>query len=158
MDGDGQHLLEDVINLYTVYKMLGDFEMVIGNRGHIKEVWYRWGFRKLLNFLASCIANHYLIDLNSGMRIFNKKTAIGYFNILCDTFSFTTSLTMSMIADNLKVTWFPIHVQQRSFGKSHVKCIRDGLITLFYILWIGFAMRTRGIRKWLRSFQRFGSR
>lgn len=151
MDGDGQHTADDARKLYTVFKLINDCDMVVGCRWNLNEKPLRWIGRKMLNFIASMIARHYLIDLNSGMRIFRRDLAIGYAPILCDTFSFTTSLTMSMVTDGHKIAWFPIDVQQRAHGKSSVRVVRDGAITLFFILWIGFALRTRRIRQWLRS-------
>lgn len=150
MDGDGQHTVEDVVKLYQVYKLSG-CKMVIGSRWNLKEKPLRWIGRKLLNFFASVWAKHYLIDLNSGMRIFDTELARSYSSILCDTFSFTTSLTMCIVTDDYKVCYFPIDVKSRASGKSHVKVIRDGLITFWYICWIGFALRTRNIRAWLRG-------
>ena len=46
-----------------------------------------------------------------------------------------------------------IKVAERPHGKSHVKVVKDGLVTLKYILWIGLALRTRRIRAWLRSLR-----
>lgn len=150
MDSDGEHRAEDVIKLYNVFKMVTKCDMVVGCRWNKKEKWYRWIGRKSINFIASSFARHYLIDLNSGMRIFRRELAISYKSILCDTFSFTTSLTMCMVTDNYKVAWFPIDTNPRTFGKSHVRLVRDGLITVWYIFYIGFALRTRKIRAWLR--------
>lgn len=150
IDGDGQHTIKDVSQLYAVYKML-DCKMIVGQRWNLEEKPLRWLGRKVLNFIASCIAGHYLVDLNSGMRIFDRQMAIGYSPILCDTFSFTTSMTMAVVTDKHKISYIPINVQPRQFGKSHVKVVKDGFITLYYIVWIGVALRTRGLRKWLRS-------
>lgn len=151
LDGDGQHSVLDVKKLYTVYKLIKDCKMIVGCRWGLTEKPHRrWG-RKVLNFLATCMAGHYLIDLNSGLRIFDAELARGYSPILCDTFSFTTSLTMSMVTDNHKIAWFPIEVKDRASGRSHVKVVKDGLITLWFILWIGIALRTRNLRKCLRS-------
>lgn len=150
MDGDSQHTSKDAWKLYTAFKLIEDHDMVVGARGHIKESWYRWFFRKAINFLASCFARHMLVDLNSGMRIFKRQLALDYENILCDTFSFTTSLTMSLITDRYKVAYFPINVQERNFGKSRVRLIRDGLVTIWFIVWVGVALRTRKIRAWIR--------
>ena len=151
MDGDGQHTVEDVCKLYTVYKLRDDFKMIVGQRWNLKEKWHRWAGRKVLNFLASCISGHYLSDLNSGIRIFTRNEALGYSSILCDTFSFTTSLTMSMVTDGHKMTYFPIDVKPRASGKSRVRVVKDGFVTLYYIIWVGIALRTRKIRKWMRS-------
>lgn len=151
MDGDGQHTADDAKKLYTVFKLISGCDMLIGQRWNLKEKPQRWIGRKILNFIASLLARHYMIDLNSGMRMFRRDMALGYAPILCDTFSFTTSLTMSAITDGHKVAWFPIDVAPRAHGKSHVRIFKDGFVTLFFILWIGIALRTRKVRAWLRS-------
>lgn len=150
-DGDGQHSVEDIEKLYTVFKLDKDFAMVVGSRWNLHEPGYRWFARKCLNFLASIISGHYMVDLNSGLRAFRKDLAISYSQILCDTFSFTTSLSMSIVTDGYKIAYFPINVQPRVFGKSKVRLLQDGLVTLYYIVWIGLALRTRKIRAWLRG-------
>ena len=152
MDGDGQHQIQDVEKLYKVWHML-DVDMVVGSRRLNYEKPLRMWGRKLLNFIASLFTGIFMQDLNSGMRIFKRDIAIGYFPILCKRFSFTTSITMSYMCDDYKVEWFPIKVAQRPHGKSHVKVVKDGLVTLKYILWIGLALRTRRIRAWLRSLR-----
>jgi len=149
IDGDMQHQVEDVVKLYKVWKML-DVDMVIGARRLKYEKFIRMFGRKCLNFIASLFTGIYMQDLNSGMRIFKKETAIGYFPILCKKFSFTTSITISYMCDEYKVEWFPIQVRERVSGKSHVRIIEDGIRTLFYIIKIGFALRTRRIRGWIR--------
>ena len=151
MDGDSQHTVSDANKLFEAYVLGGDLKMIVGQRWNLNERPIRWIGRKVLNFIASCISGHYLSDLNSGMRIFDAKLAKGYSPILCDTFSFTTSLTMAMVTDNHKMLYWPINVQPRTYGKSHVKVFKDGLVTVYYIVWVGLALRTRNLRKWLRS-------
>jgi len=150
MDGDGEHNVEDVRKLYTVFNLINNCSMLIGCRWNKKENPIRWIGRKAINFLAVCWSKHMLPDLNSGMRIFRRDLAMGYMPILCDTFSFTTSLTMAIVTDGHMVSWFPIETSPRVYGKSRVKLFRDGLITIFFIFWIGFALNTRKIRSWLR--------
>lgn len=150
IDGDGQHEVQDVIKLYTAYKLVKNCKMVVGQRWGLAEKPLRFFGRKILNFIASTLSCHYTQDLNSGMRVFDREIALGYSPILCDTFSFTTSLTMSIVTDGHKFFYMPIEVKPRLKGKSHVKVVKDGLITLWYILSIGIALRTRGIRAWIR--------
>lgn len=154
MDGDGQHRVEDVVNLFWVFNAL-DVDMVVGVRRLDYESPHRFWGRKFLNTIASLLAFKWLPDLNSGMRIFKKHIVEGYFPILCKEFSFTTSLTMSMMCDRYKVEFFPIKVEQRKYGKSHVKVVKDGLVTLYYIIRIGFALRTRSIRAVWRKIKNF---
>lgn len=150
-DSDGQHGVDDIVKLYKIYKMVDGCKMVVGSRWNLSEkALRRWG-RKCLNFVASVIAGHYLVDLNSGMRILDRDLLLAYEPILCDVFSYTTSLTMSMVCDGHKMVWIPINVKDRVYGSSRVQVIRDGLITLKYIIVVGLAIRTRGIRSWIRS-------
>lgn len=150
-DSDGQHTVSDIQTLYKVYKMREDIKMVVGQRWLNNEKPHRWFGRKVLNFIGSLVSGHYLSDMNSGLRIIDAQLAKGYCPILCDTFSFTTSLSISMVADKHKIVYYPIDVQPRAFGKSHVRLVKDGLITLFYIFYCGIGCRTRGIRAWLNG-------
>lgn len=151
IDGDGQHTTSEAVKLYHAYKLMGNACMVIGVRRLEKEKLYRYLGRKFLNWTASVFCTHWIPDLNSGARIFRRDIAMSYFPILCRTFSFTTSLTISFMADRYRVEFFPIEVEDRKHGKSKVKVIRDGIVTLKYILWIGLALRTRPLRNWLRK-------
>ena len=155
MDSDFQHQPKDVEILYNVFKQRDDIAMVVGVRWSIKDSPIRWVFRKCINFLASIISSHYHQDLNSGMRIFNRKIVLDYRDILCDTFSFTTSITMAMTTDGYKIAYFPIDVLPRKHGKSTVKLFKDGFITLYYVVWIGLGLRTRKIRKTFRAYFSF---
>lgn len=154
-DGDGQHAVSEIVKLYHAFKLMSDADMVIGVRRIKHEKFLRYFGRKFLNWTASLICTYWIPDLNSGARIFRRDLALGYFPILCKTFSFTTSLTISMMADSHRVEFFPINVADRAAGKSHVNVIRDGWITLKYIVWIGLALRTRKIRSvWRGCFHR----
>ena len=146
MDGDGQHNHVDAFRLVDFFLYFSHLDMAIGDR-RLKEasLLRLWG-RKFLNWTASCFASRWVNDLNSGMRVFKRQIALGYEPILCDGFSYTTTLTLAMIADGYQVDWLPIKVHPRTDGQSHVKVIADGWITLKQILWVGMALRTRRLR------------
>lgn len=148
-DGDGQHRFRDIVRLVEFTQDFPEVDMVIGDR-RIKERGLRFWGRKGLNWTASLFARRWISDLNSGLRIFRRKVALGYFPILSDEFSFTTGITLAMLADGYKVDWLPIRVGPRRFGETKVKLWRHGLATLKLIFWIGLALRTREIRQWLR--------
>jgi len=151
-DGDGQHTASEIIKIYHAFKLMGDADMVLGVRRLKHEKLLRLLGRKFLNWTASIICTNWISDLNSGLRVFRRNLAIGYFPILCRAFSFTTSLTISMMADGYKVEYFPINVAERAYGKSHVNVVSDGMVTLFYILRNGLALRTRKFRGFVRKF------
>ena len=149
MDGDGQHRVRDMVRLVEFTRDFPGVDLVIGDR-RVKEAGVRlWG-RRALNWLASLFACRWIADLNSGLRIFRREIAMGYFPILSDGFSFTTSLTLSMLADRYQVDWLPILVSPRSNGTTNVKLWQDGWRTVKLILWIGGALRTRTLRRWVR--------
>lgn len=153
IDGDGQHSVSEIVRLYHAFKLMPKADMVIGVRRLKQESFLRFMGRKFLNWTASLVCMYWLADLNSGARIFRRDIALGYFPILCRTFSFTTSITISMLCDGYRVEFFPINVEERKFGRSRVKVVRDGFVTLYFILRNGLALRTRGIRSWLRTFR-----
>lgn len=153
IDGDGQHGAKEAKRLYEAWNLIPECDMLVGVRRIKGEKWHRLFGRKFLNWTASLICTFWLPDLNSGARVIKRSVAIRYFPILCRTFSFTTSLTISLICDGYKVEWFPIKVVERQQGKSHVNVVKHGLITLYYILRNGLALRTRWIRNVLRRYR-----
>lgn len=111
------------------------FDMVVGARtgAHYRESWFKSPLRSILKFLVEFTAGRKIPDINSGLRIFNKDTVTGYLSHLCDTFSFTTSLTLAYMMTGKFVHYVPIPYESRE-GKSKVKLFRDSLRTLQYIL------------------------
>jgi hypothetical protein len=73
----------------------------------------------LLNALADHVTNTKIPDLNSGMRVFWRSAALQYFNILPDQFSFTTTITISMLCDRYAVKFIPIDYHKRT-GQSKI--------------------------------------
>ena len=149
LDGDGQHTLHDLQRLLDFFIYFQPLDMAVGDR-RIKDAGVRlWG-RKCLNWTATLFAGKWIPDLNSGMRIFRRSVVLGYLPILSDQFSFTTSLTLSMLTDGYHVDFLPIKVHSRTVGVSKVSLWQDGWRTLKLIVWIGVALRTRRLRQWLR--------
>jgi len=60
---------------------------------------------------------------------------------------------MMFIIDGYVVEWLPSKILPRAYGRSKVKLLKDGIITLTQILWIGLALRTRWIRGALRKWR-----
>jgi glycosyltransferase involved in cell wall biosynthesis len=124
---------------HEVPKLLQEFEkgfdMVVGARtgAHYRGSALKSPMRKILKFLVEFTVSHKVDDVNSGLRIFRKSTITPFLPHLCDTFSFTTSLTLAYMMTGKFVKFLPIRYEKRE-GTSKVKLLKDSLRTLQYIL------------------------
>jgi glycosyltransferase involved in cell wall biosynthesis len=104
-------------------------DMIVGARIAKDEVTYPL-IRKIPKvFLvrwASWLARQPIPDINSGMRVFKRESVRRFFPLLPDTFSFTTTITLCMLCNDLRVKYVPIGYSAR-IGKSKIKPIRDTL-------------------------------
>jgi hypothetical protein len=95
--------------------------MVVGSRvgklGHLSLA-RRIG-KLILGWLANRVAGRSIPDLNSGMRVFRRDYILQYFPVLPKRFSFTTTITLAMIADNYRILYHPIDYHER-VGKSKI--------------------------------------
>lgn len=132
-DADGTYPIESIPDLYKEF--LKGFDMVIGSRTgkfykeSFKKKILRWILRSLVEFSAG----RKIDDINSGLRVFRKSTITQYFDTLCDTFSFTTSVTLAYMMTGKFVKYIPINYNKR-VGKSKVKLFKDSKRTLQYII------------------------
>lgn len=133
IDADLTYPVEAIPVLLAEYRK--GFDMVVGARtGHHYEGGALKGpLRKLLQFLVEFTAGREVPDANSGLRIFSKKVISSYLQHLCDTFSFTTSLTLAYMMTGRFVQYVPITYHVR-LGKSKVRLFKDSLRTMQYIV------------------------
>ena len=128
--------ISELLNLYfESLNTSSGYDMVVGARKG-KEYYgsfFKFLFRKLLKFLVQWTTGRKIVDVNSGLRVFSKKTINSFLPHLCNTFSFTTSLTLAYMLNTKFVKYHPIEYEVRT-GKSHVKIFRDSLRTLQYIV------------------------
>ena len=132
-DADGTYPLEEIPNL--VEKFEAGFDMVVGARGgkHYHGSLFRRPMRAILRFLVEWTAGRQIPDINSGLRVFSRETVTPYLNHLCDTFSFTTSLTLAYMMTSRYVAYMPIVYHDR-VGETKVRLWKDSLRTLQYIV------------------------
>jgi glycosyltransferase involved in cell wall biosynthesis len=125
MDADGQHDPADIVGLL---KYMPDYDMVVGARS-IKDqssVGRAIG-NKLYNWLASYVAKFYIQDLTSGFRAVKSKIAKNFLYLIPNTYSYPTTLTLSVLRSGWSLKFIPIKIKARSTGKSSIKLIRDGV-------------------------------
>lgn len=132
-DADETYPAEDIPRLLEKYQV--GFNMVVGKRTgpHYKQSLFKFSLRRILQFMVEWACGKKIPDINSGFRIFNKNEIKHFYFHLCDTFSFTTSVTLAYMMTGKLVAYIPINYFKRE-GKSHVRLFRDSLYTLSYII------------------------
>ena len=80
----------------------------------------KWALRCLANYLV----RRKIPDLNSGLRVMRRQTLERFIHLLPDGFSFTTTITLAMLANNCRVVFEPIEYHPRK-GRSKIRPIRD---------------------------------
>lgn len=131
-DGDGTYPLKETP---VLLRELEHSDMVIGARrveaGTVP--WLRTPAKLFLKTLASLAAGQRIVDLNSGMRAFYKDTAMRFMNILPDTHSWVSTITIAYLCNGYNVSYVPIDYYPR-LGKSTFHPIKDTLTFLNLIM------------------------
>lgn len=126
-DADGTYPNDKIPGMYEYYKN-NQLDMLVGSRTG-ESVAYPF-IKKIPKFfivaLANYIANSKIPDINSGLRIFDKEIALKFFNLYPEGFSFTITITMSMLCRGYAVEYIPIDYFHRQ-GKSKISPIKDTL-------------------------------
>jgi hypothetical protein len=71
-------------------------------------------------------------DLTSGFRILSRREALRFIDLLPNTFSYPTTLTLAFLRSGLTVKYVPIQSLYRS-GQSKISLITDGIRFLLII-------------------------
>ncbi|MGE5139109.1 MAG: glycosyltransferase family 2 protein [Rudaea sp.] len=118
IDADGTYPSEEIPNLLA---MMDTADMAVGARTgsdvHIPLV--RRPAKWMLGMLANLIAGRHIPDLNSGLRAFRRTCVRQYYPILSNRFSFTTTSTLALMADDYRVVYRPINYRER-IGRSKI--------------------------------------
>lgn len=108
------------------FKKIKNYDLIIGIR--IFNTPFIRTFGKIfLSLLASIILKKRIRDLNSGIRVFKRKSVVSLdcFN-WTNGFSFTTTMTLLAYKNNLKILEIPFIPAKRK-GSSKLKSINVGL-------------------------------
>jgi glycosyltransferase involved in cell wall biosynthesis len=134
MDGDGQHLAEEIPHILNPV-INGEADIMIGSRYLLSEhgyktSWVRRTGQKFFGFIFSLITKEHITDPTSGFQCLSKKAfhlfAGGHFP---DDFPDTDVLLISHYA-GLAIREVPVVMKERSGGQS----IHSGLKPLYYII------------------------
>jgi glycosyltransferase involved in cell wall biosynthesis len=134
-DADGTYPNEQIPALLALAPTA---DMIVGARTGEKVTYS--SLRKIPKWFlvrfAEWITKQSIPDLNSGLRVMQKPVVEKFLNILPDTFSFTTTITVAMLTNNYRVRFVPIDYYART-GHSKIKPIRDTLRFVQIILRTG---------------------
>jgi len=132
-DADGTYPASALPELVRLHR--DGFDMAVGQRQgpHYRQSLLKMPMRALLRFLVEWTAGRRIPDINSGLRVFSRAAVMQYFSHLCDTFSFTTSMTLAYMMTGRFVAYTPIDYFERA-GRSKVRLFRDAMRTLQYVV------------------------
>jgi len=122
LDGDGQHPPHE---LAAMIEQAEHYDMVVASRGGKGGSIHRNFANQVYNRFASYVSGHRIPDLTSGFRLMRADVAKSLVWLLPNTFSYPTTITMSMLRGGWSVGFHPFQVRQR-LGKSHVRLLADG--------------------------------
>lgn len=132
IDSDGQNNPNDIAKLL---KEREKYDMIVGARPQDKIYKaFRGVGRKILNLVANFLAERKIPDLNSGFRLVRRETVLEFMHILPNTFSFTTTITLSCLKSGHNVKYVPIDFRPRTAGKSTMKHFKDGIRFIIFLL------------------------
>lgn len=119
LDADGTYPAEVLPKMMEIAR---NCDMVVGDRGAAMNnvPMVRRPGKWILNSLANFLAERKIPDVNSGLRVFRRSALMPYLRLLPDGFSFTTTITLSMICGGLRVQYVPISYGKR-LGNSKIR-------------------------------------
>lgn len=124
MDGDGQHKPEDIPKLLAE---ADKFHMIVGARAKGSKLrLHRNAANAVYNLFASYVTNFKVQDLTSGFRLLSRRDALRFIDLLPNTFSYPTTLTLAFLRSGLTVKYVPIQTLYRS-GQSKISLVTDGI-------------------------------
>jgi glycosyltransferase involved in cell wall biosynthesis len=130
MDGDGQHRPEDIPKLLSEAE---NYHMVVGARAKgSRRRFHRNAANIVYNVLASYVTQFRVKDLTSGFRVLERLDALRFIDLLPNTFSYPTTLTLAYLRSGLTVKYLPIQTLYRS-GTSKISLVTDGVRFLLII-------------------------
>lgn len=132
-DGDGQHRLEDLLEMARDENAAG-FDAVIGQRtkdGHSTKI--RKPGKLLLTMIVNVLVGRKIKDINCGLRMFRRRALFQIMRLTSNRFSFSVSSLVAMINMGYNINLYPVRLEKR-LGKSSVRQIRDGLTTIIMVM------------------------
>ncbi|MFW5827770.1 MAG: glycosyltransferase family 2 protein, partial [Alkalispirochaeta sp.] len=110
-DADSTYPNEELPRLLEHYRE--GYAMVVGMRSFTRLPLATRPAKWMLTRLANFLVGEKIPDINSGLRIFDRETAMRFFPMISDGFSFTTTITLAMLSSGRAVHYEPIQYKHR---------------------------------------------
>jgi glycosyltransferase involved in cell wall biosynthesis len=134
MDADGQH---DPADIPRLLEALTTADMAVGARAKgTAQKPHRWAANRIFSWLASYLAAERVPDLTSGFRAIRAEVARRYVELLPNTFSYPSTLTVVLARSGYSVVHLPIIAGQRQ-GVSKIRPASDGMRFLLILMKVG---------------------
>ena len=143
LDGDGQHPPHELPAMIEQAEL---YDMVVASRGGSGGSIHRNIANQIYNRFASYVSGRHIPDLTSGYRLMRADVAKSLVWLLPNTFSYPTTITMSMLRGGWAVGFHAFQVRPR-LGKSHVRLFADG--TRFFVIILRIATMFAPLRVFL---------
>ena len=123
-DADGTYPAEPIPEMLEA---MPDNEMVVGARRMERGTLFflRAPAKLFIRKVASYLSQYPIPDLNSGLRIFRKTTALKYFYLLPDSHSWESTITLAFLCNHERVKFIPIDYFKRTGGISSFHPVKD---------------------------------
>jgi glycosyltransferase involved in cell wall biosynthesis len=118
IDADGQHRLEDIEKLFQL-AIEREAEMVVGNRGKSSGN-YRSIGKWLIRNVAGALMPLNIKDINSGMKLYDRKLALKYCKICPETMAYSDVILLAFVFRKHRVIEAEIKTNPRKGGKSTI--------------------------------------
>ncbi|MFY9343888.1 MAG: glycosyltransferase family 2 protein [Planctomycetota bacterium] len=143
LDGDGQHPPHE---LPAMLALAERYDMVVGSRGGRGGSLHRNFANQVYNRLASYVSGRTIPDLTSGFRLVRADVVKDLVWLLPNTFSYPTTITMSMLRGGWSVGFHAFTPRARQ-GRSHVRLFADG--SRFFLIILRIATMFAPLRVFL---------
>src|SRR5262252_8094813 len=107
LDADGQH---PPAAIPAMVELAERYDMVVGSRGGGGGSLHRNFANRVYNRLASYVSGHRIPDLTSGFRLLRADVARDLVQLLPNTFSYPTTITMTMLKAGYAVVFAAIDI------------------------------------------------
>lgn len=123
IDGDGSYVATDILDLLRhcegYDQVNGVRKMESGTLPYLRAS-AKWCIRKLCEW----VSGKRIPDLNTGLKLFDRGSALDFAWLLPDGFSCSTSLTLAFLCNGQAVKFVPVGYRRR-LGCSKFRPIRD---------------------------------